>query len=83
MALLAERPSVTFREITESCLTKIDKVVRFLAVLELIKRGQAEVDQTQNFGEITVRRGSGEARPDAGAVDEYEGAPVMDPEVDG
>jgi chromatin segregation and condensation protein Rec8/ScpA/Scc1 (kleisin family) len=83
MALLAERPSVTFREITKSCSTRIDKVVRFLAVLELIKRGQAEVDQTENFGEITVRRGSGDARPDTGAVDEYEGAPIIDPEVQG
>jgi segregation and condensation protein A len=83
MALLAERPSVTFREITKSCSTKIDKVVRFLAVLELIKRGHADVDQFENFGEIIVRRGSGEARPDAGVVDEYEGVPVMDPEVDG
>jgi segregation and condensation protein A len=83
MALLAERPSVTFREITKNCETRIDKVVRFLAVLELIKRGHAEVDQTENFGEITVRRGSGEARTDVGAVDEYEGVPIQEPEVDG
>lgn len=83
MALLAERPSVTFHEITKSCETKIDKVVRFLAVLELIKRGHAEVDQNENFGEITVRRGSGGARSDVGAVDEYEGAPIVEPEVEG
>src|SRR5258706_1637028 len=73
MAMLAERASVTFREITKDCTTRIDKVVRFLAVLELIKRGHADVDQSENFGEITVKRGSGEARIDAGAVDEYEG----------
>ncbi len=83
MAMLAERASVTFREITKDCTTRIDKVVRFLAVMELIKRGQADVDQSENFGEITVKRGSGEARIDAGAVDEYEGVPISDPEADG
>jgi segregation and condensation protein A len=83
MTLLAERPAVTFREITKGCATRIDKVVRFLAVLELIKRGQADVEQSENFGEITVRRGSGAVRPDAGMVDEYEGVPLADPEVDG
>jgi len=82
MALLAEQPSVTFREITKGCGTRIDKVVRFLAVLELIKRGHAEVDQSENFGEITVRRGSGDARADVGAIDEYEGVPMEEPEVE-
>jgi segregation and condensation protein A len=82
MAMLAERASVTFREITKDCTTRIDKVVRFLAVLELIKRGQADVDQSENFGEITVKRGSGEARVDVGTVDEYEGAPIVEPEAD-
>jgi len=80
MALLAERPAITFREITKGCTTRIDKVVRFLAVLELIKRGHAEVDQSENFGEITVRRGSGDARADVDVIDEYEGAPPTDAE---
>ena len=52
----------------------------FLAVLELIKRGHADVDQSENFGEITVRRGSGDARADVGLIDEYEGAPRTDVE---
>ncbi|HEV2686641.1 MAG TPA: segregation/condensation protein A [Actinomycetota bacterium] len=82
LAMLAERTSLTFREITKDCTTRIDKVVRFLAVLELIKRGQADVDQTENFGEITVKRGIGDVRIDAGAVDEYEGAPIAEPEAD-
>ena len=75
LAILAERPSVSFREITKECTTRIDKVVRFLALLELIKRGQADVNQNENFGEITVRRGSGDARADVEIVDEYEGVP--------
>jgi segregation and condensation protein A len=80
LAILAERPSVSFREITRGCETRIDKVVRFLALLELIKRGQADVHQIENFGEITVRRGSGDARADV-EVDEYEGAPPTDAEA--
>jgi len=82
MAMLAERPTVTFREITKDCATRIDKVVRFLALLELIKRGHADVNQTENFGEITVQRGTGEARTDVGAIDEYEDAPITEPEAD-
>jgi segregation and condensation protein A len=78
LAMLADRPAVTFREITKTCTARIDKVVRFLAVLELIKRGQADVEQSENFGEITVRRGSGHGRHDADVVDEYEGTSVDD-----
>jgi segregation and condensation protein A len=83
LELLAERPSVTFREITQGCTTRIDKVVRFLAVLELIKRGQADVDQSENFGEIMVKRGSGDARADVTDVDEYDGHPVTSEENEG
>lgn len=73
LAVLADRPAVTFRELTKGCPTRIDVVVRFLAVLELFKRGEAEIDQTENFGEIRVRRGSGDARADLAVVDEYDG----------
>lgn len=78
LALLAERPAVTFEEITKTCTSRIDKVVRFLAVLELIKRGQADVEQSENFGEITVRRGNGQGRDDVIAIDEYDGTAVDD-----
>jgi len=78
LAMLAERPAITFREITKGCTTRIDKVVRFLAVLELIKRGHADVEQNENFGEITVTRGSGEGRDAVIVIDEYEGTTVED-----
>lgn len=75
---LAERPSVTFRDVIGERPERIDVVVRFLAVLELIKRGQAEVTQDENFGEIRITRSS--ATPgaeDAIEVDEYTGAPAF------
>jgi len=74
LRVLAERASVSFREITRDCQERIDVVVRFLAVLELIKRGEADVDQAESFGEITLRRNGTTGRIDA-TVDEYEGAP--------
>jgi segregation and condensation protein A len=70
---LASRPSVTFRELTEGCTTRIDVVVRFLAVLELIKRGEADVSQAGSFGEISVTRLEG-AAPVEVVIDEYDGS---------
>jgi segregation and condensation protein A len=78
-AILRERQSVTFRELSKTCTNKIDVVVRFLALLEMFKRGEAEVDQSENFGEIVVRRGTKESGADE-PVDEYEGAPLEQPD---
>jgi segregation and condensation protein A len=77
LRVLAQKPSTTFRELTQGCSARIDVVVRFLAVLELIKRGEADVTQAENFGEISIARAEG-ATGAAIVVDEYEGAPVVD-----
>lgn len=74
---LADRPSVTFDELRVDCTDRIEVVVRFLAVLEMIKRGHATVQQDENFGQIRVSRVAG--APAAGepiVVDEYEGVPI-------
>ena len=49
-------------------------IVRFLAVLELYKQGQVELDQADRFGDIVIRW-CGDADPDveAMAIDAYEG----------
>jgi segregation and condensation protein A len=75
LAILRERPKVTFRELTEECSSRIDIVVRFLAVLELVKRDEAHVEQAQNFGDILVGRSASFGTSAELAVDEYEGAP--------
>lgn len=54
---LAEGRKVRFREITAGA-SRIDVVVRFLALLELMKRGYARVDQADAFGEITISQGA-------------------------
>lgn len=54
-ALLARTPALSFRELVapDSPLEFI--VATFLAVLELVRRREADVAQHGNFGEITVR----------------------------
>lgn len=45
---------MTFRELTDGLVDRIEVVVRFLAVLELFKQGLVELDQAGAFGDITV-----------------------------
>lgn len=45
---------ITFRRLTDGLVDRLDVVVRFLAVLELFKRGLIDVDQVQTFGDITI-----------------------------
>lgn len=74
---LAERERVTFRELRTECSDRIDIVVRFLAVLELVKRDQAAVTQDGPFGDIVIARAAGTPAADTViVVDEYDGAPI-------
>jgi segregation and condensation protein A len=56
---LQERGTVTFREIASDAPTRLDAIVRFLAVLELFKQGIVDLDQAENFGVLEVRRLTG------------------------
>jgi segregation and condensation protein A len=82
--LLDELPRVgriTFRELTESFIERIEVVVRFLAVLELFKQGFIELDQPEMFGSLVITwRGGvdldevdGIAADALALVDSYEG----------
>jgi segregation and condensation protein A len=44
----------TFRSLTAHLNRRIDVIVRFLAVLELYKRGLVELDQGETFGRLSV-----------------------------
>jgi segregation and condensation protein A len=62
--LLDELPragSITFRALTASLVERLEIVVRFLAILELYKQGLVELDQFDNFGDITVHWTGGDA----------------------
>lgn len=68
---LAERKTIRFRDVTSGAKDRIDVVVRFLALLELIKRGHAHVDQDGAFGEIRIS--AGDAPVEAETYDVEEG----------
>ena len=75
LGALPGRGPRSFRSLTEGLIEKVEIVVRFLAVLELFKQGLVELDQVDNFGDLTVEwTGSSTDRELALAgVDVYEG----------
>ena len=54
-AHLIRTPEARFRDLVEECEERIDVVVRFLAILELYRRGHVELSQAALFGDIEVR----------------------------
>ncbi|HET9848028.1 MAG TPA: segregation/condensation protein A [Candidatus Dormibacteraeota bacterium] len=52
--MLRHQPSVNFSAIFRHARSRIEAVVTFLALLELIRIGEARVTQPSTFGEITV-----------------------------
>jgi segregation and condensation protein A len=54
-AFLPGSGEVTFRELTSHLKTRMQVIVRFLALLELHKRGALSLDQGEVFGDLHVR----------------------------
>ncbi len=81
--LLDELPrvrTITFSRLTAGIVERLEVIVRFLAVLELYKRGWVELIQRGNFGDLRVtwRGVDGEDLEDQslfpiGPVEEYQG----------
>ncbi|HUY63094.1 MAG TPA: ScpA family protein [Acidimicrobiales bacterium] len=71
----------SFRQLTSHCTTRMQVIVRFLALLELCKRGWVALDQGHTFGDLTITwMGSSSSSSTAlapaamaGGVEEYEG----------
>jgi segregation and condensation protein A len=51
-----ERGRISFRELAADADTRLEVIVRFLAVLELFKQGIVDLEQLENFGELQVER---------------------------
>lgn len=51
---VAERGKMSFVALLERCRTRLEMVVTFMALLELIKMGQVGVLQSEHFGDITI-----------------------------
>ncbi|MFZ0667711.1 MAG: segregation/condensation protein A [Acidimicrobiales bacterium] len=54
-AFLPTAGEVTFRDLTAHLATRMQVIVRFLALLELHKRGVINLDQGETFGDLHVR----------------------------
>lgn len=70
--------TTSFRELTSHCTTRMQVIVRFLALLELCKRGWVTLDQGETFGDLQVTWTAGpdlarQPVPVAGGVEEYDG----------
>lgn len=55
---LKRRGKFSFRAVMRECQTRVEVVVAFLAVLELLKGGECSVRQEERFGDIEVVAGS-------------------------
>jgi segregation and condensation protein A len=53
---ITKQAKVKFDDIVKNAKTRLDAVVSFLALLELVKQQSIEVEQDKNFGEITARK---------------------------
>ena len=77
---IAARAGVTFRDLVEDAGTRLDVVVRFLAVLELFKQGIVDLEQTTTFGTLSIRRLiEGEAALDALSLADWDDGPRVPP----
>ncbi len=52
---LASLKEVTFGYLVSDAVTKLEVIVRFLAILELFKRGDVTLAQNEIFGDVTVK----------------------------
>jgi segregation and condensation protein A len=83
LALLPGTEPMSFRALVAGTDSRLELVVRFLAVLELYKQGVVDLVQFENFGELLVRRlRPGETVLDLAGLDDWDddGAPVRERE---
>jgi segregation and condensation protein A len=65
---------ITFHRLTAELAERLAVIVRFLAVLEMYKRGLVDLEQTATFGDLTISwLGEEEDHDYAGPVEEYQG----------
>lgn len=64
LAILPDDGPISFRRLVFGVTSRLEVIVRFLAVLELFKQGLVDLDQASNFATLIVRRIA-----DAGSID--------------
>lgn len=63
--LLGAQPAVRFGQLLRACSSRLEIIVTFLAVLEMLKQLHLRVEQEQMFGEIVLLPPDGEQRPES------------------
>ena len=53
---LSQRIEMTFKDATAGVKTKVEVIVTFLAVLELVRKNIVVAEQVDMFGDIKIRR---------------------------
>ena len=77
LARLPERATTTFRDLARGSDSRLELVVRFLAILELYKQGVIEIEQLERFGDITLRRRRpGEVHLDLESLEDWADEPA-------
>ena len=71
-AVLPHAGRVTFRRLSAGLPTRLDVIVRFLALLELYKQGLVDLDQAVTFGDLEVQW-TGTGAHQLAVVDSYDG----------
>ncbi len=56
LRIIPESQPVTFHQLVADAGSRLEIIVRFLAILELFKQGIVDLDQAENFGTLSVRR---------------------------
>ena len=69
---LTDRRSLSFTELLIQCRGRSEMIVTFMALLEMIKQGQARVIQADNFSDITILPPTEEEETVADASDSTE-----------
>jgi segregation and condensation protein A len=75
LSRLPERGTITFRDLAADATSRLDAIVRFLAILELFKQGVIDIEQFENFGTLSLRRlAAGEAALDEASIADWDDA---------
>lgn len=73
---LPEHRSMSFSHLAADATSRLDVIVRFLAVLELFKQGAVDLLQAVSFAELEVRRVDGAAPAlDERSIDDWDDSP--------
>ena len=70
--MLRYRPSISFKRMLHRAHDRVEIIVTFLAVLELLRRRKVEVQQDQLFGDILIVPMENPPQPERGLAEEEE-----------